>query len=223
MASTKGLVNGVAGRRIAHGRGLIQGDPISPMLFVIVMEVLNSLFIEADWRQALAPLNGQAIQHRVSLYADDLVLLVAPSATDLECVLQILNLFAGASGLITNVNKCVATLIRCTDEMMAIVQQTFPCVVTPFPCKYLGVPLSLRRLKRSHEQHLIDSVAPTIPTWKVGLLTNAGRVLFTKVTLMEGRIAYQCGPCTFHQSDFINDTCTHEHSLLPVQMCVGSN
>jgi hypothetical protein len=187
------------------------------------MEVLNSLFIEADWRQALAPLNGQAIQHRVSLYADDLVLLVAPSATDLECVLQILNLFAGASGLITNVNKCVATLIRCTDEMMAIVQQTFPCVVTPFPCKYLGVPLSLRRLKRSHEQHLIDSVAPTIPTWKVGLLTNAGRVLFTKVTLMEGRIAYQCGPCTFHQSDFINDTCTHEHSLLPVQMCVGSN
>jgi len=43
-ASTKVLVNGVIGRRIAHARGLCQRDPISPMLFVIIMEVLNSLF-----------------------------------------------------------------------------------------------------------------------------------------------------------------------------------
>ena len=42
-ASTRVLVNGKAGRRIAHARGLRQGDPISSMLFVIVMEALNSL------------------------------------------------------------------------------------------------------------------------------------------------------------------------------------
>ena len=56
-------------------------------------------------------------------------------------------------------------------------------VVAPFPCKYLGVPLSLKRLKRADEQSLVDSVASKIPTWKAGLLTHAGRVLLTKVTL----------------------------------------
>jgi len=67
MASTKVLVNGSPGRRIAHARGLRQGDPISPMLFVIVMEMLNSLVREANSRLALTPLPGHAFTHRASL------------------------------------------------------------------------------------------------------------------------------------------------------------
>lgn len=77
---------------------------------------VNSLFREADRHRALTPLPGRAITHRASLYADDLVLLVAPQAADLDCVLQILQLFAGASGLVTNVDKCVTTLIRCSEH-----------------------------------------------------------------------------------------------------------
>jgi len=111
------------------------------------------------------------------------VLLVAPNANDLQCVIQILQLFAGASGLVTNVDKCVAMPIRCSDEVMAAVQQAFPCVVAPFPCRYLGVPLSLSRLKRADEQSLVDLVASKILTWKAGMRTHAGRVLLTEVTL----------------------------------------
>ena len=57
-ASTKVLVNGRPGRQIMHARGLRQGDPISPMLFILVMEVLNSLIKEDDRRVALSPLPG---------------------------------------------------------------------------------------------------------------------------------------------------------------------
>jgi hypothetical protein len=142
-ASTKVLLNGRPGRRIVHARGLRQGDPISPMLFVIVMEVLNSLIKEADRRAVLSPLPGQAIAHRASLFADDLVVLLAPRHDDFVCLKQILDLFAGASGLITNIDKCQATPIRCTGELMSSLQLVFPCAVTDFPCKYLGVPLSL--------------------------------------------------------------------------------
>jgi hypothetical protein len=94
-----------------------------------------------------------------------------------------LHLFAGASGLVTNIDKCVVSPIRCTDEQIAKVQEVFPCVPAPFPCKYLGIPLSLRRLRRYEEQALVDKVAARIPTWKSGLLNHAGRTLLTKVTL----------------------------------------
>ena len=56
-ASTKVILNGSPGRRICHARGLRQGDPLSPLLFVMVMEGLNRLFALADSRQLLKPLH----------------------------------------------------------------------------------------------------------------------------------------------------------------------
>jgi hypothetical protein len=47
-SSTRVLVNGEPGKLICHQRGLRQGDPLSPMLFILVMDVLNSLFSRAS-------------------------------------------------------------------------------------------------------------------------------------------------------------------------------
>lgn len=182
-ASTRVLVNGRPGRRIAHARGLRQGDPISPMLFVIIMEVLNALIREADRCSILSPLPGNCIKHRTSLYADDVVVLLSPNVQDFACLSQVLRLFAGASGLITNVDKCLATPIHCDESAINSIQEVFPCAMAPFPCRYLGVPLSSTRLKHADEQPLIDVIAARIPTWKSDLLNNAGRLLLTKVTL----------------------------------------
>jgi hypothetical protein len=148
------------------------------------MEALNSLIKEVDRHATLTPLPGRAIVHRhASFYADDLVVLLAPLESDIECLHQILQLFVGAYGLVTNVHKCIATPIQCLDDMVTIVQHVFPCVMMTFPCKYLGIPMSLMRLQRVDEQPLVDAIMTRIPTWKLGLLTNASRALLTKVTL----------------------------------------
>lgn len=182
-ASTKVLVNGRPGRRICHARGLRQGDPLSPLLFVIVMDVLNALISEADRRGELTPLPGNTIKHRASIYADDLVIFLAPTANDFLCIRQLLELFAGASGLSTNLDRCTVSPIRCSDDMVQEVLAVFPCRVQPFPTVYLGAPLSLSRLERAQEQTLDDKVAARIPTWKAGLLTNIGRATLTRSTL----------------------------------------
>jgi hypothetical protein len=46
-ASTKVLLNSNPGERIYHGRGLRQGNPLSPMLFLLVMEALSGLIRHA--------------------------------------------------------------------------------------------------------------------------------------------------------------------------------
>lgn len=94
------------GDRILHARGLRQGDPLSPMLFVVVMEVLNAMISEAYQQGLLSPLPGTVMKHRLSIYADDLLMFVMPRQEDFTCIREVLNLFAGASGLITNIDKC---------------------------------------------------------------------------------------------------------------------
>lgn len=78
-ASTRVLMNGRPGQRIRHARGLRQGDPLSPLLFVIVMEVLNEMIAEVDRRGVLKPLPRNVIKFRASVYADDLVIFLSPT------------------------------------------------------------------------------------------------------------------------------------------------
>jgi hypothetical protein len=103
-ASTKVILNGAPGRRICHARGLRQGDPLSPLLFVLVMETLNHLLRLADLKGFLQPLHAQ-VRERAFFYADDVVLFSLPTQCDLVFIKLILELFANATGLRTNLDK----------------------------------------------------------------------------------------------------------------------
>ena len=100
-SSTQVLLNGILGEKISHRRGLRQGDPLSPMLFILVMVVLCYMVKKAADDDMLQPLARRALQHRISLYADDVVIFLHPSASDLEVMLDLLQLFGEASGLKT--------------------------------------------------------------------------------------------------------------------------
>lgn len=181
-ASTKILLNGQPGRRICHARGLRQGDPLSPMLFVITMEVLNRTLLWIDHQHLLTTLHVN-VGSRVSLYADDLVLFILPTPTDMEAVKATLAIFGLASGLFSNLDKSVAVPLHCTEHDISLVTEHLSCRIEDFPCRYLGVPLVIHRLRRSDEQPVIDKVAGSIPRWKGDMLNIAGRTALVRATL----------------------------------------
>jgi hypothetical protein len=86
-ASTRILLNGSLGRRIRHTCGLCQDDPLSS---VLAMDVLNALFKRADNSRLLTPLQPRVIKYRVFLYANDLVVFVAPVLQDIRVVRAVL-------------------------------------------------------------------------------------------------------------------------------------
>jgi hypothetical protein len=96
------LVNGIPGGFIQHRRGLRQGDPLSPMLFILAMDVLGFLITKAESEGMLQPLSTRVLQHRVSFYADDVVLFLRPTAEDISITMSILQMFGEASGLRNN-------------------------------------------------------------------------------------------------------------------------
>jgi hypothetical protein len=153
------------------------------MLFILVMEVINHTIRWLDQQGLLAPFVNARLPQRASIYADDLILFVAPRNSDLSALRTVLQVFGQASGLFANLDKSVATPIHCTDAEIQLVQEALSCRIEGFPCRYLGVPLSIFRLRKIEEQALIDAVTAHIPRWKGSLLNVAGRTPLVQVTL----------------------------------------
>jgi hypothetical protein len=178
-ATTRILINGAPGELVQHRRGVRQGDPISPMIFILEMDFLTLLFHQAE---DTGLLNGLEIPHRISLYADDMVVFIKPEI-EIAAATEILNIFGEASGLRTNFAKCSAMPIQCTDEQIALIQLVLPCAIAPFPCKYLGLPLSIFKLKKEDLQPLVDKIARRLPTWKSNQMPPIGRVTMANAVL----------------------------------------
>lgn len=104
-SSSRILLNGAPGRKFKHARGLRQGDPLSPMLFILAMDPLHRLIeLAANWG-ILKPVLPRAANLRCSLYADDAALFTNPDRNELRHIAQILHLFGECSGLKVNLAK----------------------------------------------------------------------------------------------------------------------
>lgn len=180
MASTKIIVNGVPGRSIFHAKGLRQGDPVSPLLFVIAMDVLTALLCKATSAGLLNPFRGIEPLQSLSIYADDVALFIKPEEDSLLCIKEILDIFGEASGLRINYRKSAAILIRGTEEDGHRVRNILNCQLGGFPCRYLGIPLTIKQLTRADWQPLVDQVRKIIPAWQRGLIQRPGRLVLVK-------------------------------------------
>jgi hypothetical protein len=115
--------------RFAMVGGLSQGDPLSPMLFVLVMECFIALVTTAKARGLFLPLGMSAFKHRILLYADDVVIFVSPIETDLLLIRSILDLFFRVTGLVANFVKSQVFPIHCDARHTDLISELLGCAV----------------------------------------------------------------------------------------------
>lgn len=94
-----------------------------------------------------------------------------------------MHLFGHASGLVVNMAKSAVLPIRCSQDEMELVSTALGCPVMSFPCKYLGLPLTLRKQNAAQLQALVDRVGECLPLWKAALLPKSGRLLLIQSVL----------------------------------------
>jgi hypothetical protein len=106
-ASTLVLPNGVPGNKIICKRGVRQGDPLSPLLFVSTTELLQYVINEA-WQNGnlLLPIQESFGQkYHILQYADDTLLIMPTDPIQLSNLKTILLQFSNATGLKVNYQK----------------------------------------------------------------------------------------------------------------------
>jgi hypothetical protein len=66
---------------------------------------------------------------------------------------------------------------------MDAVSQTLPCTQSEFPCIYLGLPISDKRLRKADLMSWIDKIGNKLPRWQVALMNMVGRVAWVHFVL----------------------------------------
>ncbi|XP_028168072.1 uncharacterized protein LOC114358336 [Ostrinia furnacalis] len=120
------------GEEITIERGVRQGDPLSPKLFIAVLE---GIFKEIDWKEKGLKIQGHYLNHL--RFADDIVLF-AETANELEQMIQILDSKSKKVGLHMNINK---TKIM-TNHLRQQINVSGLCIEYVNEYIYLGKQLS---------------------------------------------------------------------------------
>jgi hypothetical protein len=126
------LLNGVPGRWISCMRGLRQGDPLSPYLYLLMGDLLQRMIQQDPILRH--PLSDEAAC-LVLQYADDTLIIFKAGVAAATRVKLILDQFAHATGLVINFTKSTMVPMHVDQEMVAEMQAVLGCHVDTWGCR----------------------------------------------------------------------------------------
>jgi hypothetical protein len=156
------LLNGVLGKWIKIMRGLRQGDPLSPYMFVLLADVLQRLVRRDDTLQH--PLVDGA-PCPVLQYADDILIILRADGAAARWLKLLLDQFGEATGLKINYHKSTPVPMHVDAAVLEEIQAALQCRIEGSPQTYLGLPLSAEKLCIADFAPLIAKVNSYLSGW----------------------------------------------------------
>ncbi|XP_019168052.1 PREDICTED: uncharacterized protein LOC109163801 [Ipomoea nil] len=177
------LINVSQIEQITPTRGLRQGDPLSPYLFIICAEGLSLLLQQA---QAKGEIHGCRVARGAPsithlFFADDSLLFFKANAQEAGVIKSCLKKYEKMSGQAVNYHKSSICYSKNTrDETRDEVANILGVVQAQNFGKYLGLPSFVGRNRRAAFAYIEDKIRQRISSWNKKLLSQAGKEVLLK-------------------------------------------
>jgi len=185
-ATTYVLVNGCPTDEFHLQRGLRQGDPLSPFLFLIAAEGFNILMKAMVANNlfkgyAVGTVNQVVVSHLQ--FVDDTLLLGNKSWANVRALRATLVIFESMSGLKVNFNKSLLVGINISDSWLNEAATVLSCKVGKIPFMYLGLPIDCNPRRLMFWEPIVNHIKSRLSGWNNRFLSFGGRLILLKAVL----------------------------------------
>ncbi|XP_022032257.1 uncharacterized protein LOC110933335 [Helianthus annuus] len=170
------LVNGSPTFEFNCSKGVRQGDPLSPFLFLLVMEALSNILYKARmeglFKGIQTPNNGPVISHL--FYADDALVLGEWDRVNVKNVARCLRIFYLCSGLKINLQKSILYGLGVDNGSVSDMAKVIGCKPDTGPFTYLGIKVGANMNRINNWTHIFEIFDNRLSTWKAKTLSMGG-------------------------------------------------
>ncbi|GKV26308.1 hypothetical protein SLEP1_g35639 [Rubroshorea leprosula] len=185
------LVNGSPTREFEVGKGLRQGDPLSPFLFLMIGEGLQGLVQKAVTEGMLHGIvigkNGLNVS---LLQFADTIFMGRADAENIRMVKDVLRWFEIMSGLRINFNKSSIYGYNVSERWLKGSAGMLRCGVGRAPFLYLGLPIDSKSGSKKVWEPMVKKLRAKLVVWKANTLSFGGRLILLNSVLSALPIFY---------------------------------
>ncbi|GJW93796.1 RNA-directed DNA polymerase, eukaryota, partial [Tanacetum coccineum] len=194
LRSSRGsiMVNGSPTEEFQFGKGLKQGDPLSPFLFILIMESLHISFqriVDAGLFKGIK-IGGGMVNLSHLFYADDAVFVGQWCDSNITTLVHVLECFHKVSGLRINMCKSKIMGVNVEGEMVNRAAGKLGCLVLKTPFLYLGSMVGGNMFRKAMWNDIMERVKKRLSKWKMQMLSIGGRLTLVKSVLGSMPIFY---------------------------------
>lgn len=179
------LVNGSPSPEFSPSQGLRQGDPLSPLIFNLVGEVLAKMLEKAAQSKIIQGITLPNCENPIThlQFADDVVLFSAPDTSSIIGIKRVLQCFQIISGLKINFSKSALYGYGQKSEKTEAWAHFLGCEVGKGPLKYLGATLGSPPSSINYWTPLLNKLQSKIQSYDSSTLSIAGRIVLLKAAI----------------------------------------
>lgn len=172
------LINGEAKGNIVPSRGLRQGDPLSPFLFVLCTEVLISQLKQAEKEKKLTGLKIARPSPPIShlLFADDSLFFCRATHDECSELMRIIDVYSNASG--QQLNKSKSSVLfgsKVVASSKSDLKRSLNINQEGGMGMYLGLPETICGSKKQVFTFVQERLNDRTNSWSAKLLSKGGK------------------------------------------------